>query len=223
MTTPHFGRSLCINMPSRATRSSVRALLRHETDGGMLRRHETDGGILRRHETDCGMSRHEPEESGMNQTPKTLKLEKQESRHEPEEHNMNQTPKTLNLEKQESRHEPEESVAWNGPPGGITINVSLQNHDCSLTSSTSMHLPTWCDAPQVKQEAAAAAIQVFDDTYSFYKEVNLAWEKWTERRRTITVKGCRSKNHVKKMTPEKLSRQDKKMKPKPCAVKGEEL
>jgi len=182
------------------TRSSVRALLRHDTDGGMLRRHETDGGILRRHETDCGMSRHEPEESG-----------------------MNQTPNTLNLEKQESRHEPEESVAWNGPPGGITINVSLQNHDCSLTSSTSMHLPTWCDAPQVKQEAAAAAIQVFDDTYSFYKEVNLAWEKWTERRRTITVKGCRSKNHVKKMTPEKLSRQDKKMKPKPCAVKGEEL
>ena len=222
MTTPHFGRTLCINMPFQ-TRSSVRALLRHETDGGMLRRHETDGGILRRHETDCGMSRHEPEESGMNQTPKTLKLEKQESRHEPEENNMNQTPKTLNLEKQESRHEPEESVAWNGPPGGITINVSLQNHDCSLTSSTSMHLPTWCDAPQVKQEAAAAAIQVFDDTYSFYKEVNLTWEKWTERRRTITVKGCRSKNHVKKMTPEKLSRQDKQMKPQPCAVKGEEL
>ena len=212
MTTPHFGRSLCINMPFQ-TRSSVRALLRHETDGGMLRRHETDGGILRRHDTDCGMY----------QTPKTLKLEKQESRHEPEEHNMNHTPKTLNLEKQESRHEPEESVAWNGPPGGITINVSLQNHDCSLTSSTSMHLPTWCDAPQVKQEAAAAAIQVFDDTYSFYKEVNLTWEKWTERRRTITVKGCRSKNHVKKMTPEKLSRQDKTMKPKPCAVKGEEL
>ena len=222
MTTPHFGRTLCINMPFQ-TRSSVRALLRHETDGGMLRRHETDGGILRRHETDCGMSRHEPEESGMNQTPKTLKLEKQESRHEPEENNMNQTPKTLNLEKQESRHEPEESVAWNGPPGGITINVSLQNHDCSLTSSTSMHLPTWCDAPQVKQEAAAAAIQVFDDTYSFYKEVHLAWKQLDRTAPDNYCKRLQVQKSCQENDARKVVQAGQKMKPQPCAVKGEEL
>ena len=110
---------LCIDMPFRPeTRSSVRALLRHETDCGMLQ-HDPEERMF---EACCGMSQRQSKDS--------------------------RVPDPSDLEKQDIL----DTVAWNGLPGGITINVSVQSHACSFTSSSSMRVPTWCDAPRVKTE-----------------------------------------------------------------------